>query len=183
MRIYRCPNLHLNANVAVLAWNRGNEEHYSSSATITRLCLVPSREQRELSIQWLGEDRRVLYPKSTPACVFRMLSSFPGDAGMVMDQAIGWDFLATSTTKAMSEGTRGSLLILGRDPASFPKVPASPGTQTDAIPPKQWPKENHPCRAGPCLYLLPPFILHLPPTSPVSPSPSPFLQVITKDIN
>ena len=125
--IYRRPNLHLNANVAVLARNHGNEEHYNSSATIVRLCLVPSRERRDLPIQQVGEGQWAQWsclPILPPPCAFGMLSSFPRDAGMVMDQAIGWDLLGTSPAKAINEGAREPLLILGRDSTCFPKVPA-----------------------------------------------------------
>lgn len=76
----------------------------------------------------------VPHPKSTTLCAFGMLSSFP----MVMDQAIGWDLLSTSAAKAMTEGTRDTLLILGKDAACFPKVPPKrDGTQRDATSPKQ----------------------------------------------
>lgn len=99
MRIYSHPNLHLNANVLGLAQNHGNEEHYSSGASILWLCSLPSQEQCGLPVQQLGEDWWA-QSKSTPLCAFGMLSSFSGDTGVVMDQAAGWDLLGTSTTSA-----------------------------------------------------------------------------------
>lgn len=129
MRIYRHPDLHLNANVAALARNRGNEEHYSGSTTIIQLYLVISWEQHDLHIQQLGGHQWALWsciPKPPLHGHAGCLVFFPRDAGMVMDQAIVWNLLGTSTAKAMREGTQESL-ILGSEAARFPRVPQGDG--------------------------------------------------------
>lgn len=184
MRIYSHPNLHLNANVLGLAQNHGNEEHYSSGASILWICLLPSQERCDLPIQRLGEDWWAQWSciPNPPLCVHsgclalspRMLAWW-------------WIRLQAGTSLAPAQpmqGDTGASPHFGQSCCLLPKVSPRQRSPRAAVPPKQLSqiKPIH-TTLGPHLHLLPALILHPPPSSSATPAPSTFLQVITKDIN